>query len=651
MLTDRIASDGLALVSDPGVWAGWALALVLSLVCWYFGAAIGWRTGILDAQASRWASAGVGLSIGVITLEAGYAAIRAGGATIYLPTAVALVLAMALGRGPIHFARPQRTALVPALGAALFLLGVAAVYGLTVSPSARNGFQPIEFMDEAYYAVLGAQLQSTGLESVFAPAGLGDIPGTPLRAWYHWGEAWLGALVLESGLIGAMHARHMVVLPVLMLTAAAAAGAFVGRFVPRERATEAALLGAFGMLTIAPIPLVLGDHFDWWARPIGFTVTLYGLAFIVLLLGLHLLATERGRSNRGYALLVGATAAALLASHVLVAATAAVGIVAAAAVEWRREGTVRLRGRLTGAAWPIGASAIAIGATFAVGLIAGHGFGDRGTVPGVTPFDNAWVRAVLLAIAGAGVLVVGLLAAARLHRSRPLLFALAIGAAVATAAGAAVWGLRLADFNSFHVFYGAIGVVLTPIAIAGFVASTLSAREAGRRRLAMLGVILLTAQGAVGIGATASRLYEFGPGHYAPVSVAALDWIRALPHDAKLAYACAEVEEVAVWDARLISLTSHTGRPVVPMCFQADVFAVQLGQPADPTLMSPFFAVAPQRAIYPEAGARPTISDVRSFLRRYGIAYILEDSVHRNTLVPTAVERFSDGSMTIYEIP
>jgi hypothetical protein len=71
----------------------------------------------------------------------------------------------------------------------------------------------------------------------------------------------------------------------------------------------------------------------------------------------------------------------------------------------------------------------------------------------------------------------------------------------------------------------------------------------------------------IGVG----RLRAFGPQEHAPVPVAILGEIRNLPPDAKLAYACRPFEETAFWDARLLGLDAHTGRRIVPMCFQAEV--------------------------------------------------------------------------------
>ena len=58
-------------------------------------------------------------------------------------------------------------------------------------PARATASQPLEFMDEAYYSVLGADVARTGTESLYSPSGFTDIPGLPSQTWYHWGEAWL----------------------------------------------------------------------------------------------------------------------------------------------------------------------------------------------------------------------------------------------------------------------------------------------------------------------------------------------------------------------------------------------------------------------------------------------------------------------------
>ena len=45
-------------------------------------------------------------------------------------------------------------------------------------PSPRDGVQPLEFMDEAYYAILGADLAETGTETMYSPSGFTRHPGS-----------------------------------------------------------------------------------------------------------------------------------------------------------------------------------------------------------------------------------------------------------------------------------------------------------------------------------------------------------------------------------------------------------------------------------------------------------------------------------------
>ena len=51
---------------------------------------------------------------------------------------------------------------------------------------------------------------------------------------------------------------------------------------------------------------------------------------------------------------------------------------------------------------------------------------------------------------------------------------------------------------------------------------------------------------------------------------------------------------------------------------------------------NPLFHLAPQRALYPDAKARPSPESVAAFLKANGIDYIYADAMHPNTLVPEA---------------
>ena len=112
-------------------------------------------------------------------------------------------------------------------------------------------------MDTAYYSILGRDLAQTGTETIYSPAGFAQIDGLPDQTWYHWGEAWLAAAAISIFGAAPLDARHFIVLPLVLLAAAAMTGTLV------RRLTGATSLGAFlfgfiACLFLAPIPLIAG---------------------------------------------------------------------------------------------------------------------------------------------------------------------------------------------------------------------------------------------------------------------------------------------------------------------------------------------------------------------------------------------------------
>src|SRR5205814_9022410 len=133
-----------------------------------------------------------------------------GGRSSFTPVAVGLAIAIALGlagrarhpgaadvlasepanrepyaTGPPR--QPHRRALIlTALAGGVFVVAVALLYGPTIGPSPRDGVQPVEFTDEALYAVLGRDLATTGTETNLLTSGFSDLPGLPPQTWYHW---------------------------------------------------------------------------------------------------------------------------------------------------------------------------------------------------------------------------------------------------------------------------------------------------------------------------------------------------------------------------------------------------------------------------------------------------------------------------------
>jgi hypothetical protein len=147
------------------------------------------------------------------------------------------------------------------------------------------------------------------------------------------------------------------------------------------------------------------------------------------------------------------------------------------------------------------------------------------------------------------------------------------------------------------------------------------------------------------------RLSLFGPGAHVPAPVAILTAIRELPADAKLAYACGPSEESAFWNTQLLGIDAHTGRRVVPMCFEAETAGLMTGTPISPEVPSPMFQWAPQRQVYPDASARPSSASVAAFLKANGVDYIYTDPVHPNSLVPGAIAIATSGDTSVLRIP
>jgi hypothetical protein len=176
-------------------------------------------------------------------------------------------------------------------------------------------------------------------------------------------------------------------------------------------------------------------------------------------------------------------------------------------------------------------------------------------------------------------------------------------------------------------------------------------RASGHLPLATILVMLFGFQIALGAVGEVQRLRAFGATAENVIPLDLLASIRTLPASARLAYSCGSRDEVAPWEPSLISIEAHTGRPVVPMCFEADVHSPLFG--AEPLIQIPDadFAFAPQRALYPDVAADPSSTAVRHFLKEHDIDYIYADARHPNSLVDNAVPIASSGSAEILQIP
>ncbi len=192
-----LATEFVITITNVDVWLSIGLALSIGAASWAFGTWVARTVGLLKPGAPAGETLGVGLATGLIVLAAWWAAIWSGGRSSFTPVAFGFILAMGLavrrrlrdGRSLItDRARPdrnrqglypRRSAALTAVGSGLFVLAVALLYGSTIAPSPRDGVQPVENPDQAFYSVLGRDLATTGTESNLFASGFSDLPGLP----------------------------------------------------------------------------------------------------------------------------------------------------------------------------------------------------------------------------------------------------------------------------------------------------------------------------------------------------------------------------------------------------------------------------------------------------------------------------------------
>lgn len=651
-------------LADSRVLGALLAAVILAATCALAGTWMARRVGLLSRDVPHGETLGVGLGLGLLVLAAWWAAIASGGRSSFTPVAVAFALALlCAGRilsKPDSASSAPRGSVVPvALAAVAMVVGVGLLYGITLAPSPREGAQPIEFYDVAYYSVLGADLARTGTESIYSPSGFEQLPGLASQSWYHWGEIWLAAATVSVAGIDPIFARHYVVLPVVLLAAAALTGTLVRRLAGTS-SRGAFLFGACACLLLAPLPFLFpGPHFTKWASGLIYGITLYGLGTISALLSMYVatVVTVRPGLNRSWSLslISGAVVASMVSTHIVVAILALIGASGAGAVFSARAILRTKRVPSVTAAWrgTLAATALIGSLTIGMGVVTGHQLGASALSEGISPFDGAWVQTIMVTTLGAGALLAIPVALLVYWHQQSVLAWLSLAATIALVFGAVAWGARFGDFNMFHVYFGALVVFGTPVAAAAVVALWREARVIGRRRAATAVFVLCGVQlGLGGVLAVVKLQVGFGPMDYQPIPLEVLDAIERLPMDAKLAYSCGATEEAAFGDPALGSIDAHTGRPVVPMCFHAEVFTWLItGNDNSTEVANPYFELAPQSALYPDSKARPSAASVAAFLKRHRIAYIYADGAHPNRLVPEAVPLATSGAVQLLRIP
>jgi hypothetical protein len=618
------------------------------------------RVGLLQRNAPIGEALGVGLGAGLLIFASLWATVGSIGRSSFTPIAVAIAIALVLMRresisGDVDHARVGSTDRFPrpiaAILAAGFIVGVGLTYGSTMAQSPIDGAQPVEHRDEAFYSVLAADLNLNGVESITYPSGFDSIEGLASQNWFHWGEMWLSAAVIRISGLDPVLARHYVVLPLLLLAAAALTGTLVRRLA-RTSSRTAFLFGAAASMLLAPVPFLAGAVSGWWPVGLLYGITQYGLAVIPALLILHAVSIDHSRRPPpALALFRGAVAASLLPTHVVVAVLAIVGaggvfFVGAIARLVRRRGPVIGLGHWRGTiAAVVGISL----ATVIWGFLTDHSLGAVGSSTIVEPFNRVWVDAVVGPALAAGAFLAIPVAWFISRDGSPKQAAVFLGTTVLVVAGAIAWGADIADFDTFHIFFAGIAVFATPVAAVAVWVIVERFRRTGRPRLATMLIVLSLIQLEIGILPAVARLQQFGPGRgYRPIPLDILAVIRNLPPDAKLAYACRPDEEEAFWNPALVSVTAHTDHRVVPICYEVDVFGGLIGANPSGREENPFFRWAPQRNLYPDETTTPGPERIAAFLRANHIGYIYSDMNHPNTLIPGAVRFASRNDVALY---
>jgi hypothetical protein len=537
------------------------------------------------------------------------------------------------------------------LGSAVFVIAIAILYGSTMSLSPRRGTQPIEKTDIAFYAVLGRDLAATGLETNTAPSGFDLTEGGSKQVWYHWGELWLASAVIQVFGVSPLAARYLIVLPLLLLAAAAMTGVIV-RSIGRTRSRPGYLFGAVICLLLAPVPLLPGPFFSVWAAGGIYGIAVFGLAAVAVLGVMHALAVERSlQPSWALAIGLGSLMAFVLPAHFLIAFLGALGLAVAIALRVLASVASGHGLPMASVLWwrTLIASAVLVLTTMGWGTVTGHSLGGEFVLARIASFNPSWQGTVAVVALGAGVLlavpIVGFLA----RRGNRLLSDACVAASFVVTAGALLWGWRLASFNAFYLFFGAIAAFATPVAAVA--AWWLLNRHwtTHRRSVGIALAVICLVQLELGALIGLNRIGGESP--YEPIPDGMLESIRRLPDNAKVAYACQSFEEISFVNSKLLSIDAHTSRRIIPLCFEPDVNGSLLGAEVSDQVADAGFALAPQSELFPDAAARPSPAAVKAFLARYRIDYLYADAAHPNTLVPDAVPVAAVGAFQLLRVP
>jgi hypothetical protein len=671
IILQTLADEFAITVSNAAIWQAMLIALLFAAVSFGVGVLVSRIVGLIRPGASAVETVGVGLAVGLIVLAAWWAALWSGGRSSFTPVAVAFAVAVAIGalsrlrdrdapysgdltdeNGLSHANRSIRSMVAVVLCGGLFIVAAGLLNASTMAPSPRDGEQPVEFNDEAFYAILGRDLATSGTESNLTASGFSNLPGVPTQTWYHWGELWLASAVIALFGVAPVLARHIVVLPAVLLAVAMVTGVVVQR-VTRTRSRGAFLFGFFVSLLLAPIPDIGGPFFAQFATGMMFGITLYGLSAVAVVVSLYAVAVLNDRPPTwAFVLFVSTIIAFILPAHLAVAILVFVGVLGIAAF---RLGVTLATERRLYLPSPVsrrvlGTTGVLVLATVAWGVATGHAMGAGGSTV-VSPFNDVWRDSVTVSVLGFGALLSVVVAIPIVFDQDRLQVNLFVGTVALLIVGAIGWGARLGDFTMFYLFYAGIAVIATPIAAVAARTLWVWMQTTGHRPVAVTLAAICIAQLGFGLATNLTHMQRLGSVAYAPVPVALLDDIRQLPADAKLAYACGAFSESSLGVPQLGTIDAHTDRRVVPLCYNAELLSSLIGATLSDDVPNLNFALAPQRMLYPNKHADPSSAAVSAFMKDHGIDYIYVDAQHPNTLVADAVPVASSGSSAVLRVP
>ena len=487
----------------------------------------------------------------------------------------------------------------------------------------------IEYTDVAFYSILGADLARPGPRCSSPPPGSPRSAGRDGTDWYHWGELWLASLVVNLLGVTSLAARSFVVLPLLLLAAAALTGTLVRR-IDRQTLAAGVRVRVPICLFLTPVPLARPARSSAIGPPGSFGITLFGLAAVAVLLAMYGLTVLTDRPRR-----MGARR--LRRQRIRVDPAGAPHARPAGDRRGRRRRgrpvarSLRRRGRLP-AVSPLWRRTL-VGprsrwlATLAWGTLTGHGLGGSGASAGVSPFNETWRDTLLVVLVGAGIPLAIPLAWLLARRRRPSrsgsTSARSPSSSPVRSPGACGWPTSTCSTCSSVDSW--CSARRSRRSLRGRSGSGAGARR-GARLLSSRSVLCLTQiEFAASLGIL--RLQRFGPGNDEPVPVSLLAAIRdaAGRREGGVRLPAGRGDLGSV-NPTLLAIGAHTDRRIVPMCFEADALRQLVG--GEPTFddISPLFVAAPQRALFPTASARPSADAVVAFMQANGIDYIYADA-------------------------